>query len=98
MVYYLEQYGFNDMEGLCQYMCKFARTIICAALTTILDLNYEETEAMVEALSIEGIIKKCPKSSKEPFRFVDLDKLRSELFDPSKYIAHTKVVSTSSPL
>ncbi|KAF7929770.1 hypothetical protein EAE99_004674 [Botrytis elliptica] len=81
MVYYLEQNGFNDMEGLCQYM----------------NWNLEKTQGEFESLKTEGIIKKCPKSSKEPFRFSDLKKLRMELFDPSKHISHTKPFATAVP-
>ncbi|TGO57927.1 hypothetical protein BCON_0060g00010 [Botryotinia convoluta] len=81
MVYYLEQNGFNDMEGLCQYM----------------NWNLEKTQEEFEYLKTEGIIKKCAKSSKEPFRFSDLKKLRMELFDPSKHISHTKPFATAVP-
>ncbi|TGO21737.1 hypothetical protein BPAE_0203g00120 [Botrytis paeoniae] len=81
MVYYLEQNGFNDMEGLCQYM----------------NWNLEKTQGKLESLRTEGIIKKCPKSSKEPFRFSDLKKLRMELFDPAKHISHTKPFATAAP-
>ncbi|TGO49862.1 hypothetical protein BOTNAR_0414g00020 [Botryotinia narcissicola] len=81
MVYYLEQNGFNDMEGLCQYM----------------NWNLEKTQKEFESLKTEGIIKKCSKSSKVPFRFSDLKKLRMELFDPSKHISHTKPFATSFP-
>ncbi|KAJ8069501.1 hypothetical protein OCU04_003153 [Sclerotinia nivalis] len=79
IVYYLKNNGFNDMEGLCQYM----------------NLTYKETQALVEALKTEGIIKKCAESSKEPFQFSNLKRLLGELFDPSKHISHTKLVSTS---
>ncbi|CAD6443754.1 8a0bd361-dd55-4e7e-89be-f80cc03f473c [Sclerotinia trifoliorum] len=75
MVYYLKNNGFNDMEGLCQYM----------------NLNYKETHALVEALKTEGIIKKCSDYSKEPFQFSNLKRLLGELFDPSKHISHTKL-------
>ncbi|KAI9648927.1 hypothetical protein NHQ30_001493 [Ciborinia camelliae] len=68
-------HGFNDMEGLCQYM----------------NSNQKDTQKLVDSMKTEGIIKKCSKSSKESFRFVNLDKLRVELFDPSKHIAHTKL-------
>ncbi|TGO79290.1 hypothetical protein BELL_0037g00040 [Botrytis elliptica] len=97
MVYYLEQNGFNDMEGLCQYMSRFASTNILTALITTLDWNLEKTQGEFESLKTEGIIKKCPKSSKEPFRFSDLKKLRMELFDPSKHISHTKPFATAVP-
>ncbi|QSZ37058.1 hypothetical protein DSL72_009150 [Monilinia vaccinii-corymbosi] len=75
MIYYIEQHGFNDMEGLCQYM----------------SLNQKDIQNLVDSLQTEGIIKNCSKLSQEPFRFVNLDKLRNDLFDPSKHIAHTKL-------
>lgn len=96
MVYYLEQNGFNDMEGLCQYMSRFTSTSIRATLITILDWDLEKTQKEFESLKTEGIIKKCSKSSKVPFRFSDIKKLRMELFDPSKHISHTKPVSSPS--
>ncbi|TGO34249.1 hypothetical protein BHYA_0206g00200 [Botrytis hyacinthi] len=81
MVYYLERNGFNDMEGLCQYM----------------NWDLETTQKEFESLKTEGIIKKCSKSSKVPFRFSDIKKLRMELFDPSKHISHTKPFATAVP-
>ncbi|KAM0161897.1 hypothetical protein ACHAQE_003907 [Botrytis cinerea] len=80
MVYYLEQNSFNDMEGLCQYMNR----------------NLKDTQALFRSLETEGFIKKCSKSSKEPFRFCDRKKLQTELFDPSKHISHTKPVGNPS--
>ncbi|KAB8296779.1 hypothetical protein EYC80_002196 [Monilinia laxa] len=75
MVYYIGQYGFNDMEGLCQYM----------------NSNQKDIQILVDSLQIEGIIKKCSKSSNQPFRFVNIEKLRIDIFDSSKHIAHTKL-------
>ncbi|KAF5877139.1 putative meiosis specific protein hop1 protein [Botrytis fragariae] len=57
--------------------------------------NLEKTQKELESLKTEGIIKKCPKSSKEPFRFSDIKKLQMELFDPSKHIPHTKPFATA---
>lgn len=95
MVYYLKNNGFNDMEGLCQYMSKDTPANVRTALTIVLDLTYKETQALVEALKTEGIIKRCTGYSKEPFQFSNLKRLLGELFDPSKHISHTKLVSTS---
>ncbi|EMR85172.1 putative meiosis specific protein hop1 protein [Botrytis cinerea BcDW1] len=72
--------SFNDMEGLCQYMNR----------------NLKDTQALFRSLETEGFIKKCSKSSKEPFRFCDRKKLQTELFDPSKHISHTKPVGNPS--
>lgn len=96
MVYYLEQNSFNDMEGLCQYMSRFGATNIRIALIMILDRNLKDTQALFGSLETEGFIKKCSKSSKEPFRFCDRKKLQTELFDPSKHISHTKPVGVPS--
>ncbi|KAG4029114.1 hypothetical protein MFRU_017g00510 [Monilinia fructicola] len=75
LVYYIEQHGFDDMEGLCQYM----------------NTSQQDVQNMVDSLQTDGIIKKCSKSSKKPFRFVNIKKLRIDIFDPSKHIAHTKL-------
>ncbi|KAF7862521.1 hypothetical protein EAF04_007394 [Stromatinia cepivora] len=91
MVYYLKNNGFNDMEGLCQYMSKATPANVRTALITVLDLTQKETQALVETLKTEGIIKKCSESSKEPFQFSNLKRLLAELFDPSKHISHTKL-------
>ncbi|EDN95763.1 predicted protein [Sclerotinia sclerotiorum 1980 UF-70] len=91
MVYYLKNNGFNDMEGLCQYMSKDTPANVRTALTIVLDLTYKETQALVEALKTEGIIKRCTGYSKEPFQFSNLKRLLGELFDPSKHISHTKL-------
>lgn len=97
MVYYLQQHGFIDTEGLCQYMSEFPLINIRAILITLPDLNQQDTQDLVDSLKTEGIIKNCSRSSEQPFRFADLDRLRAELFNPSKHIAHTKLVSTLPP-